>query len=204
MLSVTHILLVLAYNYYWLRSKLVFLKIRLRKPALPAWQVPGLLLRHVDGSANLLLYLLLSLLALLNVKLYALHLIHFMLRFEVLESILFAIRANSRALSVVLLLTLMLGYNFAFAFFELYEMDVNKLEDYSNEKKCENVLDCFIHLFASGIIGVQTDSIIKFRFFADLTYTFLFQVLISNIIVALLIDRFAEQRNTRRVIETEV
>ena len=66
-------------------------------------------------------YWLISIIACIFItRLYALHLIHFMVRFDVLESIFFALINNCKALLVVLLMACFLGYNFAFIFFSHY------------------------------------------------------------------------------------
>lgn len=86
---------------------------------------------------------------------------------------------------------------------ELYDNEEIDIGIDSKQYHCSSMLACIDSLYTQNIIGetVGRDSGNYGRFLSDLIHWSFFEILFSNIIAAIIIDKFAEQRHTKEKVE---
>lgn len=133
-------------------------------------------------------------------------------KIELLSSILTAIRLTGGKLLLVCLLAfafssvfgLLSLNNYINVLFENESIDVDIGHISSH---CNSILTCIDSLFTQKIIGEtpsrEGDSSHYGRFFSDVVYWVFSDILLPNIIAAIIIDKFAELRNIKEKVENE-
>jgi hypothetical protein len=140
---------------------------------------------------------------------YSFSLIFIFAKIELLSSILKAIRLTWQQLVFVLLLALAFSFIFGFLTLNNYigplyeneeiDIDIDRINEH-----CNSIITCVSSLYTQKIIGGSVsregEEYNYGKFVSDLIYWGFFEVLLSNIIAAIIIDKFAEQRNVREKI----
>lgn len=92
-------------------------------------------------------------------------------------------------------------YVFSFTTFDSYVDEIYK-EDVPDEH-CETLVTCMITLITSGVIGTSMSKWDFIKFLYDSVYFVFFALLFTNIVSGIMIDTFAELRDSRQKIEDD-
>jgi hypothetical protein len=119
-------------------------------------------------------------------------------KYKTLRNVIQAITLNIKQLFFVSLLILVFVYvfNMISIEFDLYLPFIYEAE----EEKCEVLKDCIMSLYTSGIVGTKDQDLRFGRYFTDLIYVVIMELLFSNIVSGIMIDTFAQLRDTRKII----
>jgi hypothetical protein len=122
-------------------------------------------------------------------------------RNKTLKNVIQAITLNMKQLFYVSLLILVFVYvfNMISIEFDLYLPYIYEAE----EEKCEVLSDCIMSLYTSGIVGTKDQDLRLGRYFTDLIYIVIMELLFSNIVSGIMIDTFAQLRDHRKTIEND-
>ncbi|CAJ0581879.1 unnamed protein product, partial [Mesorhabditis spiculigera] len=138
---------------------------------------------------------------------YAFHLIDVVLSFPMLKAILQSVTHNLQQLILTIMMTLVVVYLYtviAFNFFRKFYVQEGE-EGEEPDRKCHNMLTCFIYHFYAGVragggIGDELESpygddLEYARMFYDISFFFFVIVILLAIMQGLIIDAFGELRD---------
>uniref|UniRef100_A0A183FE63 Ion_trans domain-containing protein n=1 Tax=Heligmosomoides polygyrus TaxID=6339 RepID=A0A183FE63_HELPZ len=138
---------------------------------------------------------------------YAFHLIDVVLSFPMLKAILQSVTHNLQQLILTIMMTLVVVYLYtviAFNFFRKFYVQEGE-EGEEPDRKCHNMLTCFIYHFYAGVragggIGDELESpygdeLEYPRMFYDISFFFFVIVILLAIMQGLIIDAFGELRD---------
>jgi hypothetical protein len=211
-LAVTEFIVAIIYFVLWgvnispiTKEKLKEKHKYVEKSAASAVRVYYVLLREIyfeEGtSLHALLLLLLSFLScFFEHRLYSLVILYMFAKIELLSSILMAIRLTWGKLLIVC--SLATAFSFIFGFLSinnyikvLYENESIDIDIEHISSHCTTIIACIESLYTQRIIGEspsrEGDSSHYGRFFSDVIYWAFFDILLTNIIAAIIIDKFA-------------
>jgi ryanodine receptor 2 len=139
---------------------------------------------------------------------YAGCLIDVVLSFPMLKAILQSVTHNLSQLILTIMMTLIVTYLYtvlAFNFFRKFYVAEGEEEDDEPDRKCHNMLTCYIYHFYAGVragggIGDELespygDSMESWRMLFDLSFFFFVIVILLAIMQGLIIDAFGELRS---------
>lgn len=141
---------------------------------------------------------------------YAFNLFFMFAQIDVFKNIFAAIMTNAKQLLVVCMFGLTFAYVFAFVTLNSYliplyeneqvDIDISK----SGGEHCNTIWSCVVSLYTQHIIGEGTpgsETTDYNRFLYDILFISFFGVFFNNIVSGIMIDKFAELRDTREKIE---
>lgn len=147
-----------------------------------------------------------------EVRMYSFVLLYIFAKIQLLRDILSAISVTWRQLVLVSLLSM--AFNFIFGMLsinnyinvlyqnESIDIDIDHITDH-----CSTIMSCIDSLFAQRIIGETPsrvgDNSHYGRLFSDAIYWAFFDIIIPNLTAAIIIDKFAELRNSKQKIEKQ-
>ncbi|VDO29597.1 unnamed protein product [Onchocerca flexuosa] len=137
---------------------------------------------------------------------YAFHLIDVVLSFPMLKAILQSVTHNLQQLILTIMMTLVVVYLYtvlAFNFFRKFYVQESEGEE--PDRKCHNMLTCFIYHFYAGVragggIGDELESpygddLEYWRMLYDISFFFFVIIILLAIMQGLIIDAFGELRD---------
>ncbi len=143
---------------------------------------------------------------LIDPRLYSFVFLYTFAKIETLSSILQAIRLTLGKLAVVCLFALTFAFVFGFLSIDNYitvlydnesvDVDIGQISSH-----CSSIVGCIDSLYTQRIIGEtpsrEGETSHYGRFFSDTVHWSFFDILFTNIIAAIIIDKFAELRNIK-------
>lgn len=136
---------------------------------------------------------------------FAAHLLDVAVGFKTLKTILQSVTHNGKQLVLTVMLLTIIVYIYTVIAFNFFRKFYIQEEDEEVDKKCHNMLTCFVfHLYkgvrAGGGIGDEIgdpvgDKYEVYRIFFDITFFFFVIVILLAIIQGLIIDAFGELRD---------